>query len=114
MHEAAIAQSIVDIVERQVREEGYRQVKRIGVRVGHLSSIVPESLVFAFQALSRGTVAERAELDITEEAAQGCCRDCGARFSVDSLLAVCRDCGSGNVEVSGGDALIIESMDVEQ
>jgi hydrogenase nickel incorporation protein HypA/HybF len=113
MHEATIAQSIIEVVAEHIKKGGYRRATRIGVKVGHLSSVVPESLEFAFQALSRGTVVERATLEIEEIDGLGRCRDCGAEFAVDSHLTVCAPCGSGNVEVTGGDDLTVDTIDVE-
>ena len=86
---------------------------RIAVKVGHLSSVVPESLEFAFSALSRGTPVEGAELDIQEIAGEGACRSCGSRFRAESYFASCEACGSFDVEISGGDELTVESMEVE-
>ncbi len=113
MHEASIAQSILEVVSRQAEAGGYRKVTRIVIKVGYLSSVVPESLEFAFQALSRGTIAEGARLDIEEVPGEGRCRACGAVFPVDSFLCVCERCGTCDVEVKGGDDLTLESMDVE-
>ena len=114
MHEAAIAQSIIDIAAGQLEEGGYRRVTRIAVKVGHLSSIVPESLQFAFQALARGTAAEAATLQIEEVEGRARCRSCGEEFATDSYFTACEACGSADVDVSGGDELTIESMDVER
>lgn len=114
MHESAIAQSIIDVALRHLEEGGWRRVTRITVRVGHLSSVVPESLDFAFQAMIRGTPLEGSVLDIEETPGEGRCRACGAVFPVDSFFCICEKCGSGEVEVQGGDVLTIESIDMEQ
>jgi hydrogenase nickel incorporation protein HypA/HybF len=113
MHETSIAQSIIDIAAKQLQETGRGRAIRISVKVGHLSSVVPESLSFAFRALARGTAVETAELAIHEVAGTGVCRACGARFPVDSYFVICEKCGSPEVEIDGGDDLSIESMEVE-
>jgi hydrogenase nickel incorporation protein HypA/HybF len=114
MHEASIAQSIIDIVTEQVEKGGFRSVSRVAVKVGHLSAIVPESLDFAFKALARGTAAGAATLEINEVAGEGRCRSCEHAFEADSFFVICPECSSGDVEIVGGDELTIESMDVEQ
>ena len=114
MHEASIAQSIIDIVTEQVEKGGYRSVSRIAVKVGHLSAIVPESLDFAFKALSRDTAAAAATLEINEVAGEGRCRSCEHTFAADSFFVICPECESGDVAIVGGDELTIESMEVEE
>ena len=113
MHEVSIAQSLLDVVMRSLDERGCRRVTRIAVKVGRLSAVVPESLDFAFRAAARGTPAETAELAIEEVDGAARCRSCGADFETDSFFVICERCGSGDVEVSGGDDLTLESMDIE-
>ncbi len=113
MHEASIAQSILDIVARHADGARAGRVTRVTVTVGALAAVVPECLRFAFEALARGTCAERAALDIRECEGRGACRACGAEFPVKEFLPVCERCGSPDVGVSGGDALTVDSMDIE-
>ena len=113
MHEAGIAQRIIDIATGNLPAADGCRVTRIVVRVGRLSSVMPESLDFAFKALAPGTAVERAELAIEQVNGEGRCGSCGARFPVDDFFPACERCGSAAVEVTGGDDLAVESMDIE-
>jgi hydrogenase nickel incorporation protein HypA/HybF len=65
MHELAIAESIVDAV---CERAAGRAVHRVTLRIGTLAAVVPDALRFSFGLAVEGTVADGAELDITETA----------------------------------------------
>lgn len=66
MHELSIAHEIVETVRRHLPPDGTRPVKRVSLKVGALNRITPDSLRFCFEAASRGTAVEGAELAIEE------------------------------------------------
>ena len=114
MHELSIAESILNIIQKEVPNGDSGRVTRICINVGKLTALVPECLETAFQAVSRGTVAENAVLEITEVEARGHCRSCGADFDIDTLLGICEKCGSPDVKITGGDDLIVDSLEVKK
>jgi len=113
MHEASIAQSILDIAARHADGARGGRITSNTVTVGALAAVEPECLRFAFEALARGTGAEHATLEIREDEGRGACRACGAEFAVTEFLPLCARCGSPEVHVSGGDALTVDSMEIE-
>jgi len=64
MHELAIAQSIVDLVEEHARKDVFQRVRQIHLVVGALSHVDPRALEFGFEVIAKGTVAEGATLKI--------------------------------------------------
>jgi hydrogenase nickel incorporation protein HypA/HybF len=62
MHELAIAESIVDLVEEHAKKDVFQRVHRIHVLVGELSHVDPRALEFGFEVIAKGTVAEGATL----------------------------------------------------
>ena len=104
MHELSTAESILNIIKKEAQNSENGKVTRISLKVGKLTSLIPECLETAFQAVSQGTIAENAMLEIEEIEAQGHCRSCGADFEIDTLLGVCEKCGSPEVTITGGDA----------
>ena len=108
MHELSIAQSIVDAI--CTRADG-QLVRRVTVRIGTLTAVVPDALRFCFALAVEGTVAEGARLDIEHRLAAGRCRDCGADFALPDPILLC-PCGSADVAVTAGRELQIVSMEV--
>jgi hydrogenase nickel incorporation protein HypA/HybF len=111
MHELAIADSVVDIAVRHARG---RRVTRVELRVGHLRQVVPSALSFAFELVAEGTVVEGAELDIEEVPATIRCPACTTEATLTAFPACCPSCGSFDVDVAGGEELLVESLELEE
>ena len=77
MHERALMRDLMRKIESSAQAEGGIRVTRIRVRLGALSHFTPEHFREHFEDASRGTLAERAEVetelrtDPTEPEAQG-------------------------------------------
>jgi hydrogenase nickel incorporation protein HypA/HybF len=110
MHELSIAEAVVAIVERHARG---RRVTKVELKVGHLRQVVPSALEFAFELTTQGTVAEGAELEMEQIEAAGRCQACGAHTPLPELPLVCRECGSIDVEVTRGEELLVDSLELE-
>jgi hydrogenase nickel incorporation protein HypA/HybF len=110
MHELAIAESVVAIAERHATG---RRVASVELKVGHLRQVVPSALTFAFDLLVEETALEGAELRIEEVPAAGRCRDCGADTMLPYFPLQCVACGGLDVEVTAGEELLVESLELE-
>lgn len=111
MHELAIADSIVRIASEHA---GERRVTKVELRVGHLRQVVPSALEFSFQLVAEGTPVEGAELAIEDVAATAACRACGREATLDPFPLACSLCGSSDVEVTAGEELLVESLELEE
>jgi hydrogenase nickel incorporation protein HypA/HybF len=110
MHELSIAGALVDIVERHAAG---RRVTRVDVRVGHLRQVVPDALDFAFELITKDTALEGAVLRIEEVPAGVHCRVCGADTVLRQFPAHCVECEALDVELSGGDELLVDCLEIE-
>ncbi|MGA2320109.1 MAG: hydrogenase maturation nickel metallochaperone HypA [Solirubrobacteraceae bacterium] len=111
MHELSIAQSIAEVAERHARG---RRVIKVELRVGHLRQVVPDSLQFAFELITRGTTLDGAELQITQVPVAGRCRECGAESVMDGFPLCCDRCGGLDVELFAGEELLIDALELEE
>ena len=108
MHELGLCDSVLDAVER--RAEG-RPVARVRLQVGVLHRVVPEAFNQAFALVSAGTIADGAAVDLVSVPVRTACTTCGAENdAVDEPLA-CPGCGSIDVTWTGGDQLVLESLE---
>ncbi len=113
MHEFSIAQSVVAVACEEADRAGASRVLKVGLEVGVLSGVVPESLEFCFPVACRQTKAEGAVLEIRLESAHGQCPSCGAEFSVQDLLFACPECGAFPVQLTSGRSLKVLFVEVE-
>jgi hydrogenase nickel incorporation protein HypA/HybF len=111
MHELAIAGCLADIAERHAAG---RRVLRVEVAVGHLRQVVPDALAFAFGLVTAGTALDGAELVLEEVPAAGRCRRCSAEGPLDAFPLACRACGGWDVELTAGEELRVEALDLDE
>jgi hydrogenase nickel incorporation protein HypA/HybF len=112
MHELGIAQSLLEIVEQEARPYAGARVIRIQLRIGKLSTVVPDALRFAFDAITRGGMAEGAALEIEEVPLAIRCHACEQAFVVEDPFMLCPQCGAADVEMISGRELEIKSMEI--
>ena len=89
---------------------GGRPVSGIRVRCGVRHAVDPESMAQAFSFVAAGTEAEGAAVEVVTVPASVHCRACGTASESDDPLAVCPHCEGADVEISGGDELVLESV----
>ena len=110
MHELGMCEAILDAVER--RAAG-RRVSAFTVRVGTLHRVVEPAMDQAVALVSEGTVAEGAKLNVVVVPLRSTCRSCGLTNESAEPPVACAGCGATELELSGGDELILESIEVD-
>ena len=109
MHELSVSSAIVDTA---VKHAAGRRVTLVTVRIGHLRQVVPDSLAFYFDLVTRDTVCEGARLEQVLVPALLRCDDCEREWDPEDALFRCTCGGAGNVVA--GDELEVESIEVEE
>lgn len=114
MHEMGIANSILEAVTRELsRYPGARGTK-VGVRIGELAAIDPESLRFCFDALARDTSLEGLELETEFCPRRQRCDVCSIEFDVHDYEFCCPRCASSETKFVSGDELELTYLEVEE
>jgi hydrogenase nickel incorporation protein HypA/HybF len=111
VHEVGLCAGVLEAVER--RAAG-RPVLAVTVRAGAMHRIVPESMETAFALVAAGTVADGARLRLVPVPVQVHCRSCGADVAALDPMAACVQCGGTDLDLSGGDELVLESLELER
>jgi len=114
MHEMGIANSILEAVRAEsARYPGSRPVK-VGVRLGELAAIDPDSLRFCFEALVAGSDLDGLVLEIEETRRKHHCRECGTDFVVTQFNFECPQCHALSRDCIAGDELELSYVEVEE
>ena len=115
MHEIALTQSLIDIVEEYARREGFNRVNVLKLSFGRLSCLDPGALEFTFGVQAEGTKAEGARLEFDIRPALVSCAACGEESVCEGPFeAVCPRCGGAEVLLTGGtEELKLLEMDVD-
>lgn len=113
MHEVSIMTEAVRMAAETARTSGAARVTRLRLRVGALSSAVPEAMRFAWDMVSRGTLAEGARLEIEPVPAAGWCATCRAEFACEDFVNECPTCHNVSGELRRGRELEIAAVELE-
>jgi hydrogenase nickel incorporation protein HypA/HybF len=113
MHELSIAIQIIEIVHKHLPKDENLKVKKICLKIGEFSAIVPLALQTCIDAITRGTDDEGVEVEIIEVPAQVKCRDCSAVSKIDPPFLMCASCQSHAVDIISGRELHVESIEAE-
>ncbi len=115
MHEVSIVEALIEQVEVEVSRAGASgRVTRLGLSIGRLSGVQADSIRFAFDLLSPGTLLEGARLEIEEPRAICLCAACGASTELEELWLHCPVCGSPDIRVQGGQEMLLETIDIDE
>jgi len=114
MHELAVTQNLLDMALSKAAEAGARKITRVNVTIGELSGAVPDCIQFYFDVLRKGTAAEEATLNLISIPARLHCRQCQSDFRPEDLPWTCPRCGSLSLEITGGQELFLESLEVAE
>lgn len=114
MHELPATQGMLDVALEAASDAGVGRITEIHLVVGELTSIVDDSVQFYFDILARDTPAAAAVLVFHREPARMTCGACGHEEDVvPPLSPSCPVCDSLRLEVTGGQAFRVESIEVD-
>jgi hydrogenase nickel incorporation protein HypA/HybF len=112
MHEMALAESMLEIVAESARRNGASRVTAVRLDLGTLSRVEPDALRFCFEAVTRGSIADRARLEIAMTAGQAWCMPCGETVPLSHLGDPCPRCGSYQLSVTGGEDMRVKEIEI--
>jgi hydrogenase nickel incorporation protein HypA/HybF len=114
MHELSIAMSIVAAVqEESERVGGARAVEAVHLRLGALSGVVEDALVFSYSLATADTALEGSKLVIEDVPITVLCPACDAERPVVSMQQMCcAACGTPSAEVVHGRELLVTGLEM--
>jgi len=112
MHEMSLMESVIEIACDVARRNGASEIREIRLRVGMLSHVDARALSFCHEAVRHGTIAANARLSIDHVPGRGWCLDCGKAVALTERFGACPDCGRHRVQMTAGDELSIQDLEV--
>jgi hydrogenase nickel incorporation protein HypA/HybF len=114
MHELAIAEQLVKLVEEEARRAEAKRVLAVQLVLGEHSHLAEEALQFHFERLlANGSPATGAKLHIRREPMRFRCSECDADYTSQVGDWRCPRCGQVGKLAQAGDELRVESLEVE-
>ncbi|NEW89788.1 hydrogenase maturation nickel metallochaperone HypA [Rhodopseudomonas sp. WA056] len=113
MHEMALCESLIEIIEREARAQDFSRVRTVWVEIGALSHVEPEAMRFCFSAVADAGIAAGARFEIVTVPGEAWCMDCAKTVPLAQRAEPCPDCGGYRLQVTSGDELRIKELEVE-
>jgi hydrogenase nickel incorporation protein HypA/HybF len=113
MHEMALAEGILQLVEETAAREHAQRVKLVVLEIGQLSTVEPEALKFCFDAVTKGSIANGAALEIVHVPGVGWCMECAASMPLLELFGACPQCGGYQMQATGGTEMRVKEIEID-
>ena len=113
MHELSVALSLVDIASEEMARLGATRVASVRVRLGALSGVVKDALLFSFEAAIEGTALEGARLEVEDVPVTVWCVACAAERALARIgYRRCPVCDAVTPRIVRGEELELIGLEV--
>ena len=112
MHEMSLAEGVLQLVEDGARASAAAGVTAVRLEIGALAQVEVESLRFCFDAVTRGTLAEGARLEIVTPPGLAWCMPCGSQVPITQRGDACPHCGSHQLQMIRGDEMRVTEIEI--
>ena len=115
MHELQVTERILDVAVKHASGHDVSKIVRIHLKIGELSDLEDEWIQRYFDYLSRGTLAEGAELAIEWAPIVLGCEACSARYEIrreELGSPECPECGENDCRLISGREYLVKNIEV--
>ena len=114
MHELSIAMSIVDAALEESTRRGV-QVTAVHLRLGALSGVVKDALLFSYEVACQDTPLEGSRLIVEDMPVIVFCPQCHDQRTLPSVQSfTCPECGEPTMDVRQGKELEVFALEVQE
>ena len=116
MHEFSICQGLVKAIFSELAKTDPPNPKllKASIVIGRLRQIIPETLRFAYETLTKETALAGSKLEIIGAPILAKCPKCGWEGEIKENNFRCGKCDSGEIGLSGGMELYLNNLTVEK
>ena len=105
-------QNVLDIALENAGRHNATRIHMIRLTIGALSGVVPDALEFAFEAVTHGSIAEGARLELNLVPAVCYCSKCMMEYQPDEFSFECPQCHGFSTELRRGRELELSQLEV--
>lgn len=115
MHELGVVFHMIDTLERVAAENGVSHISRVTLRLGEVSTVIPDYLTDCWRwASAKNPLVAGAALTVETIPAVTVCRDCGLEYGTVAHGRTCPGCGGGNTVLLRGNEFMIQEIEADQ
>ncbi len=113
MHEMSLCEGVLKVLEEQALVQQFTKVKTVWLEIGKLSSVEIEAMRFGFDMVMKDSLADGARLEIIDVPGEAWCMQCMKPIAIKQRYDGCPECGSYQLQVTGGEEMRIKELEVE-
>jgi hydrogenase nickel incorporation protein HypA/HybF len=114
MHELSIAMGIVDAALDEAQRRGV-QVSAVHLRLGALSGVVKDALLFSYEVACQDTPLQGSRLIVEDVPVAIFCPQCKEEQALTSVQSIaCPQCGTPSMDIRHGKELEVFALEVEE
>lgn len=114
MHELSIAMGIVDAAMEEAQRRGV-QVTAVHLRLGALSGVVKDALLFSYEVACQDTALEGSRLLVEDVPVMVFCPQCKGERVLESVQSfACPDCATPTMDIRQGKELEVFALEVQE
>lgn len=110
MHELSIVQSLIELCEKNAKEQNAKEVEIVKIKIGRLSGVEPHLLKTSFEAFKKGTICENSVLECKIQDVVVLCKECEFQGILEKNHFICPICKSPNLSVIDGEDLMLMQL----
>lgn len=108
----SLAEGVLQLIEDAARKQDFTKVTTVWLELGQLSGVEPEAMKFCFDAVTRDSIADGANLEIIALPGTGWCMECSMMVPMAEVFGECPQCGGHRLQVTGGTEMRVKELEV--
>ena len=114
MHELSIALSMIEMASEESVRRGNARVLALHLKLGPLSGVVKEALLFSYDIACEGTALAGSRLVVEDVPVTIYCAVCDAECNPPSIQQIsCSKCGTPSEEIRQGRELLVTALELD-
>jgi len=115
MHELSIALSIIEGVSQEARNHPGAQIHAVHLKLGALSGVVKDALLFSYELACQGTLLVGSRLIVEEIPVVVYCQNCKTEKTLESIQRFCcPSCGGLTPDIISGKQLELVGIEITE
>lgn len=113
MHELSIALSIIEGATEEAEKHDNATVEAVHLKLGKLSGVVKDALLFSWEIACQGTTLEHSRLEIEEIPIVAFCGNCRENKTIATINnLICPQCETPATEIISGRELQVTALEI--
>lgn len=114
MHELSITQGILKVCLDEGKKHNIKSIKKINIKVGELTDLVPNYISHYFNIIAKGTIAENTEINIEKVVVSIKCRECNYEGELGKSNYLCPKCNGNKYDIVHGREFFVDTIEVDE